>query len=115
MWKQYFDESSQTEINIESRFRLAIMEKINQSQINEFLFEDAKQIVYNLLRFSILPLWRASPLFKEAIDSSGLAGLNMMSLENESGNKKKDDMNDMNDMDDDGLNDRSFEASMQIN
>ena len=70
MWRQFFEVGSQTEINVDSLIKDAISEKINKGQFDSTLFDEATYVVYNLLRFSILPLWKVSPLFKDAMKNA---------------------------------------------
>ena len=70
--KMFIEEHSQWQLNIDDEVRNTIIEAIYSDNITRDIFQDAEKTAYELLRFSIIPLWRQSDLFKAVEDFSQL-------------------------------------------
>jgi hypothetical protein len=69
--------------------REEIQEKIEAEDFTVELFQGAEKHCYTLLRQSIVPLWKASPSFKEAMKKLGIKDLNDLRATRLSQSKKK--------------------------
>ena len=78
MWKMFFVEGSVREINVDDYIKEGILSKINTGRVDRDTFTEAERKTYDLLRFSIFPLWKNSDLYKEALEDAGLEGLNTL-------------------------------------
>jgi len=67
VFEQYLVEGSEREINVDMTMKESIMERIDENRVDYTLFDPAESHALNLLRYSVLPLWKGTVAFKEAL------------------------------------------------
>jgi len=63
------------QVNIDMRVRDEILGKIEAGEIDEAMFREAEKGVSELMNHSILPLWKASASYKEAMRQRNIHGI----------------------------------------
>jgi len=67
VFADFVAEGSFCQINVDMNMRETIMEKIESQTVDRTIFDDAEKHALNLLRYSVMPLWKSTTEFKNAL------------------------------------------------
>lgn len=75
IFRKFLAEGSYCEINIDMALKESIWERIEEEAIDRTLFDLADDHTMNLMRYSLIPLWKNTSELREILSKRGLESL----------------------------------------
>jgi hypothetical protein len=79
MEAEFIAEGSSSQINLAMEDREKVMGSIQTGMVDSQVFEEAESHVIHLLRFSVIPLWMATPGYKELMKKLEIENIHELS------------------------------------
>jgi len=67
IWENHFESGAASEINVDSAIKEKIMETIQVGSVDHELFHAAEKMIFEMLRFSILPMWKTTAEYRQLL------------------------------------------------